>query len=167
MASISNRTFTAAPRTFAFAAGAVTDPVGAVASAENVTAAVAVFPATSATVTVYAPGAPAVAVHENVDDTNGPPAGALTTSAACDHPAVDTTGNDACAAPEPASTTDACTWKLPTTPDRNQTLVPTSAAEEPFTRVIDTLGAVLSTRTVTSAEVPTLPALSVVSTRRS
>ena len=98
-------TLTAVPRTFALATGAVTEPVGAVASAVNVNVLVAVFPAASATVTVYVPGADAPDVHENTLDVNGPPTGADTTSAACVHPAVDWIGNDACTGPDPASVT--------------------------------------------------------------
>ena len=71
----------------------------------NVTALVAVFPAASATVTVYVPGAVAPLVHENTLDANGPPAGVDTVSTACVHPAVDCTGNVADAGPEPASVT--------------------------------------------------------------
>ena len=59
-------TFTALPRTFAAATGAVTDPVGAVESTVNVTALVAVFPAASATVTVYVPGVDGALDHDNV-----------------------------------------------------------------------------------------------------
>jgi hypothetical protein len=71
----------------------------------NVTALVAVFPAASATVTVYVDGVDAPLVHENPLDANGPPAGDDTVSAACVHPVVACTGNVADAAPEPASVT--------------------------------------------------------------
>ena len=100
-------TATALPRTFVAATGAVIAPSARSLSTLNVTALVAVFPAASATVTVYVPGVDApLGPRERHSTVYGAPAGVDTISAACVvQPAVGSTGNGAEARPDPPSVT--------------------------------------------------------------
>src|SRR4051794_26107274 len=92
------------PLTVDDAAGAVIEPVGAVASAPKVIACVTVLPAASVPVMVYVPGALPVATQLKVVEVKGPAAGVVTVSAPWVVQLVAlNAGNVADTAPEPPS----------------------------------------------------------------
>lgn len=114
------------PRSTAVGVGAVMVTVGAMLSVANVNDDVAMLPAASVAVTVYAPGVDAPTTHEIGDDTNGPPGGAFTVSAECVQPVVAIVGNVAETADDPL--TVATTVMFPVAVERNSTVEPVRTA---------------------------------------
>ena len=101
------------PRRFAAAAGAVTEPVGAVASAVNVNALVAAFPAASSHRDRVRARCRCTARPDEAGRRVGPARGRGDRLGRVGPPAVASTGKVADAAPEPLSVTVATNPKLP------------------------------------------------------
>ena len=85
-----------------------------------------------------------------------------------DHPVAVRPGNAADTAPDPASLTTATSRKPPAEPELTYTVAPEATAPVGDVSANDTVGAVLSTRTLgTSTELCAFPTLSTVTARRS